>query len=295
MKKNYKKIDRYELITNQVIELMEKQGTDWIKTWGSNVNSNQHNKFNKKSYNGTNVFLTCLSAYVNGFTSNQWGSYKQWKDKGYQVKKGSKGTPIIYYSKIEIKDKENEEVKTIPILKGFSVFNGNQIENYTPPKIEKEKSCFNHNKTDRLIESTKAIIKQGGNKAFYSPSADFIQMPFKQDFKGCKDQSAKESYYNTLLHELSHWTGHKTRLDRSFKKFGSNAYAFEELIAECSSVFLCGMLGINNKPNIQNAKYLNNWLEVLKNDKKAMIKAFSQAQKASDYILAFSNELKKAA
>tara|TARA_R100000426_G_scaffold46571_1_gene34904 strand:+ start:501 stop:1400 length:900 start_codon:yes stop_codon:yes gene_type:complete len=291
------KKDRYQIITDTVIEQMENLGSDWLKSWSTNAMSNHHNVISKKAYQGTNTFLTAISSYKNGFQSNQWGTYKQWQSKGYSVKKGSKGTDIIFFDKIKIEDTETKEEKFIPILKGFSIFNADQIEDYWSGSAIPEKPTFKHEQTEQLVTNSQAIIKHGGNRAFYTSDADFIQMPNKTDFKDVDGSNAMQNYYSTLLHELTHWTGHTSRLDRKLaNKFGSNAYAFEELVAEVGSVFLTAMLGIEKQPQPNHAKYLNGWLEVLKQDKRAMVKAFGLAQKASDYILAYqdNNQLQAA-
>jgi antirestriction protein ArdC len=291
------KKDRYQIITDTVIEQMENLGSDWLKSWSDNAMSGHHNVISKKAYQGTNIFLTAISSYKNGFQSNEWGTYKQWQSKGHSVKKGSKGTDIIFFDKIKIEDAETKEEKFIPLLKGFSIFNADQIDGYQTETTEIIKPTFNHEKTEQLITNSSAIIKNGGSRAFYTSEADFIQMPNKTDFQDIDGSSAMENYYSTLLHELTHWTGHTSRLDRKLaNKFGSNAYAFEELVAEIGSVFLTAMLGIEKQPQPNHAKYLNNWVEVLKQDKRAMVKAFGLAQKASDYILAYqdSNQLQAA-
>ena len=291
------KKDRYQMITDIVIEQMENLGSDWMKSWSTNAMSGHHNVISKKAYQGTNTFLTAISSFKNGFKSNQWGTYKQWQSKGYSVKKGSKGTDIIFFDKIKIEDAETKEERFIPILKGFSIFNADQIQDYWSGSAIPVKPTFKHEQTEQLVTNSQAIIKHGGNRAFYTSDADFIQMPHKTDFKDVDGANAMQNYYSTLLHELTHWTGHTSRLDRKLaNKFGSNAYAFEELVAEVGSVFLTAMLGIEKKPQPNHAKYLNGWLEVLKQDKRAMVKAFGLAQKASDYILAYqdSNQLQAA-
>ena len=291
------KKDRYQIITDTVIEQMENLGSDWLKSWSTNAMSGHHNVISKKAYQGTNTFLTAISSYKNGFQSNQWATYKQWQSKGHTVKKGSKGTDIIFFDKIKIEDAETKEEKFIPLLKGFSIFNADQIEDYWCGSAIPEKPTFKHELTEQLVTNSQAIIKHGGSRAFYTSEADFIQMPQKTDFKDVDGSNAMQNYYSTLLHELTHWTGHTSRLDRKLaNKFGSNAYAFEELVAEVGSVFLTAMLGIEKQPQPNHAKYLNGWLEVLKQDKRAMVKAFGLAQKASDYILAYqdNNQLQAA-
>ena len=294
--KNKQPKDRYQILTNQVIELMQEHGAGWTKPWQGSAMSGHKNKFSNKLYQGTNVFCTAISAYAKGFSCNEWGTYKQWQDAGYQVKKGSKGTDIVYFDKLKIEDKTTNKDKFIPMIKGFSVFNAEQVDGYELPNTEEKPATFNHIKAETLVNNSQAIVKHGGDKAFYSPKLDFIQMPNKEDFKGTETTNAKQAYYSTLMHELSHWSGHEKRLDRKLiSRFGSNAYAFEELVAETSASFLCAILKVNNKPSIDNAKYLNSWLEILKQDKKAMMKAFSLAQKATDYLLYYTNQMQEVA
>lgn len=279
----YTKKDRYQILTDQVIQLMKEHGTDWIKPWATHAANAHHNVISKNAYRGSNTFFAAISAYKNGFVSNEWGTYKQWQDMGYQVKKGSKGTDIVFFDKIKIEDKDTQEEKMIPMLKGFSVFNADQIEGYTPAPAQPKKPFNKNKRVEKLVKNSKASVNIGGNRAFYSPSQDFIQMPDHSDFKN------EEGFYSTLLHELGHWTGHETRLDRNLKtsRFGDEAYAFEELIAETSSAFMAAFLDIEAQPTPNHAKYLNSWLKVLQNDKRAMLNAFSQAQKVADYLMQY--------
>ena len=259
MAKTFTKKDRYQMVTDAVLALMEKHGTNWTKPWQASAGNSHHNVVSGKPYQGTNIFMTAISAYKNEFKSNQWATYKQWEKLGAKVSKGSKGTDIVFFDKVMITDKVTEEQAMVPVLKGFSVFNADQVEGYDAKPIEEQaKPDFNHKATDQLVTDSGAIIKHGGGKAFYAPEPDFIQMPEKADFTGTK----------------------------LVGRFGSNAYAFEELIAETGSAFLAAMLGLEKEPTPDHAKYLNNWLEVLKSDKRAMLKAFGQAQKAANYILA---------
>ena len=281
--------DNYQIITDAVLELMEKHGKDWCKPWQAQAGAGHHNVKSGKSYNGTNIFLLAVSAMKQDFASNEWGTFKQWQDKGAKVRKGQKGTKIIFFDKIKVEDKETQEERLIPMLKGFTVFNADQVDGYDAKPVEPiTETKARHDRSEALIAATGADIRFGGDRAFYVPSEDFVQMPILEDFKGTDTSSDVETYYSTMFHELTHWTGAKGRMDRKMiGKFGSNAYAFEELIAELGAVFLTCQVGINVAPRADHAKYLNNWLEVIKNDKRAMVKAFAQAQKASDFILSF--------
>ena len=286
--KNYTKKDRYQMVTDAVLKLMQEHGADWSKPWQAQAGNCHHNVTTGKAYKGTNIFMTAISAFANGFTSNEWATYKQWQAKGATVRKGQKGTDIVFFDKIVIEDSQTGDRSMVPILKGFCIFNADQVDGYdAKPIANQTRPSFSNTGAESLIAATGAIIKHGGDKAFYAPQPDYIQMPDKADFQGTADSTAEQSYYSTMCHELTHWTGHKSRLDRKLiGRFGSNAYAFEELIAETGAAFLCAMLGLEKQPTPDHAKYLNNWLEVLKQDKRAMMKAFGQAQKACDYILA---------
>ena len=297
--------DNYQIIADAVLELMEQHGKDWTKPWQAQASLGHCNVQSGKFYNGTNIFLLAVSAMKQGFTSNEWGTFNQWftlgggkrekingkwvvtKQSKYKVK--PKGTKIIYFDKVKIEDKDTQEEKLIPMLRGFTVFNADQVEGYESKPVKPiTETKARHHRSEALIAATGADIRFGGDRAFYVPSKDFVQMPILEDFKGTDTSSDVEAYYSTMFHELTHWTGAKSRMDRKMiAKFGSNAYAFEELIAELGAVFVTCQVGINIAPRADHAKYLNGWLEVIKNNKRAMVKAFAQAQKASDFILSF--------
>ena len=287
MKVKIKK-DLYQDFTDQVIKQMEDNNMNWTKPFTTTILNGHHNIVSKKPYQGMNCFNIGLSVYKNGFKSNEWATFNQWKNLGAKIKKGSKGTEILYWNIKEYEDKTNKDEKVkIPFLKYFVVFNADQVEGYETKEIEtKEIDDWKaHFKTDTFVENTKADI-QINNKAFYSPSADYIGMPPKEDFKGDKENTKEQYYYSTLLHELTHWSGHSSRCNRDLKnRFGSKAYAMEELVAEIGSAFLCSHLGVTKAPTPNHGRYLNNWLEVLKEDKKAIFKAFSLSKVSSEYLL----------
>ena len=292
MKVKIKK-DLYQDFTDQVIKQMEDNNMNWTKPFTTTILNGHHNIVSKKPYQGMNCFNIGLSVYKNGFKSNEWATFNQWKNLGAKIKKGSKGTEILYWNIKEYEDKTNKDEKVkIPFLKYFVVFNADQVEGYETKEIEtKEIDDWKaHFKTDTFVENTKADI-QINNKAFYSPNGDFIGMPPKEDFKGDKENTKEQYYYSTLLHELTHWSGHTSRCNRDLKnRFGSKAYAMEELVAEIGSAFLCSHLGITKTPTPNHGRYLNNWLEVLKEDKKAIFKAFSLSKTSSEYLLSLDEE-----
>ena len=287
MKVKIKK-DLYQDFSDQIIKEMEKVGMNWTKPFTTSILNGHHNVISKKPYQGMNCFSIGLSVHKNGFKSNEWATFNQWKNLGAKIKKGSKGTEILYWNIKEYEDKTNKDEKVkIPFLKYFVVFNADQVEGYETKEIEtKEIDDWKaHFKTDTFVENTKADINIA-NKAFYSPNGDFIGMPPKEDFKGDKENTKEQYYYSTLLHELTHWSGHTSRCNRDLKnRFGSKAYAMEELVAEIGSAFLCSHLGVTKAPTPNHGRYLNNWLEVLKEDKKAIFKAFSLSKVSSEYLL----------
>ena len=210
-------------------------------------------------------------------------TFLQVKKLGGSIKKGEKATQIVFYKKLVITDKESEEEKTIPLLKTHAVFNLSQtkgLEHLIKKPASKEKPLFQDEKqAEQIIKKSKADISFAPiDQACYLPEEDKILMPKKEQFK------TQEGFYSTMFHELSHWTAHKSRLERPMRgKKGSKAYAFEELIAEISASFICCHLGFEY--STRHSSYVKSWLKVLKEDKKAIFRASSQAQKATEFIL----------
>lgn len=271
----------YQQVTDQIIQQLEQGAAPWVKQWNGNSGSS-HNVITGKQYQGINTLILSMSASAGGFKENTWGTYKQWLEKGGQVRKGTKATTIIFYSPVSgTKVTANGEEKSYHyVLKSYSVFNVDQVDGYAMPLVT-VKPFNSIASLEALAADTGAIIKHGGNKAFFSPSNDFIQMPNKGDF------DSEVAYYATLLHELAHWSGAANRLNRDLSgRFGNEAYAAEELIAELSSAFLCTEYQIDGE--LRHAGYIASWLQVLKNDNKAVFKAAALAQKAADYIKALS-------
>jgi antirestriction protein ArdC len=277
-----KKAELFEKVNNQIIQLMKDNGQDWAKGWASKyVHDTPRNVISNKGYSGFNSFIT----YCAPFSSPLWGTYKQWKDKGVQVNKGEKATHIIYASKFVPKDQKNlpkDEQKMAFCLKPYAIFNSEQTDYVMPACeiVEVEKSADVHADAEVFVSNTGANIQHQGNSAFYSPGLDKITMPPREQFYTTSD------YYGTLLHELTHWTRHESRLDRSFnqKRFGDEGYAQEELVAELSSAILCAHIGIDAEPRADHAKYINNWIKAIRNNESAMLTAFSHATKAVEYL-----------
>jgi antirestriction protein ArdC len=286
----------YEMVTDRIVEFIEKnEQLPWTKPWAT-VESEQQNFMSKKPYSGINALLTGIS----GFTSPYWLTLKQANELGGRVKKGAKSTPIIYWqpartakkSKKEKAEEDDENNQEYKLQHGFhrpySVFNAEQIEGIEFPDVELPTYDFNPiEEAERVIEAmpNRPFIQTEGNGAFYSPFLDKVTVPSPQTF------TCNEEFYSALFHELTHSTGHPSRLDR-FKAdgcdhlFGSRTYSKEELVAEMGSAFILNSLRINTEHSDRNsAAYVKSWLKALKNDPKMVITAASKAGKAANYIM----------
>jgi antirestriction protein ArdC len=258
----------------QIVSLMQSEGENWSKPWiAKGVPSNV---VSGKAYRGFNNIWLSFNAYQNSYTSNSWATFKQWKEKGATVKKGEKAVNIFFFSTLE-KEKDNGEKERFGFWKYYNVFNASQVEGYQEPTTPKN-DHLGLASVDCFIANTGADITHGGDRACFVPKTDQIFMPELNDF------NSVEEYYSTILHELTHWTGHKSRLNRFELGHDKEEYAREELVAECGAAFLCVLLGVNKAPTPSHAQYLNNWIAAIKNDYRALFTAISQAQKAVDYL-----------
>lgn len=260
------------------IETAQSQTSCWKRPWITLSNNGfAFNTVSKKEYTGVNrLILGCASF---DHQTSEFATYKQWLALDKQVSKGSTGYPVVYFNNIKKVDKNTGEESFYPMIKTYTVFNIDQTEGFEP--AEKVKRNWNDcSISEQLVKDSGAkILHKAQSKAFYSPSNDQIVMPLKDQFK------TDQGYYSTLLHELGHWTGHESRLNRDFsKKFGDSQYAFEELVAELTSAFLCNYTGIEDQPRDDHAKYLKSWVKVLKDDTKNILKAASLAEKAFSFI-----------
>jgi len=281
--------DLYATVTNQIVALLETGAGAWQKPWTDGLALKAGVPFNfttGRKYRGVNVLILWSAASRSGYAANQWASYKQWQAKGAQVRQGEKGTMIVYYGTAPSK-KLNDAGEPVDsnyrFLKCSWVFNIAQVDGATvAPEMPKPSPMDRLAHAEEYIRNTGATIRWGEGKAFYAPYADFIGMPHAEQFLPIGEASAQETMYGTLLHELTHWTGHEKRCAREFgKRFGDDAYAVEELVAELGAAFLCAELGISPSPRKDHAAYLASWLKVLKADSKAI---FTAAARASDAV-----------
>ena len=284
------KKDVYQKVTDKIVADLEKGELSWLKPWSADnmdgriVKPLRHNGM---PYNGINVLMLWGAAIEGGYCSPFWMTFKQAKEFGAHVKKGERGSLVVYansITKTEEQDDGSEEERTIPFMKGYSVFNVEQIEGlpehfYAKPEpVIDGAERIQH--AEAFFAATGADIRHGGNSAHYSGGSDHVQMPLFESFR------SPEAYYATLAHELTHWTKHDSRLARDFgrKRWGDEGYAKEELVAELGAAFLCADLALTPEPGEDHAAYIQSWLKVLKNDKRAIFAAAAHAQRAADYL-----------
>jgi antirestriction protein ArdC len=246
-------------------------------------------RFNGLPYSGINIMMLWMDAMEKGYNAPIWMTFRQAQELGGHVKKGEHGSLVVYANtvhKTELDKDTGEEIeRDIPFMKGYTVFNVEQIEGlpdhyYAMAQAPTLTLAERDEKLEAFFAATKADIRHGGNRAFYQITDDFVQMPPFEFFKDA------ESYFATLGHETCHWTRHPSRLDRDFgrKKWGDEGYAMEELVAELGSAYLCADLGITPETREDHSAYIASWLKVLKNDKRAIFSAAAYAQKAADFL-----------
>ncbi len=265
--------DIYQQVTDRIVASLEQGTAPWLKPWaeGKCGTMGPFNAATGRPYNGINWLV---------LGSGGWLTFKQAKELGGSVRKGEKGTQIVFWSFPKIKDTETGEEKVVPFAKGYTVFAVEQCEGLNEAKLKAPAPITAGQTSINVIAAQAgAQVRHGGSKAFYSPSTDHVQMPSIDAFESA------DAYAGTLAHELVHWTGHQSRCDRQFgKRFGDDAYAFEELVAEIGSAFVCAQTGIPLE-GLQHTSYVASWLKVLKNDKRAIFTASSQAKKAAEFLL----------
>lgn len=269
----------YEQVTDNIVKLLEQGDVPpWRKEWSGDPISLPHNGVTGHRYKGINIWNLMLTAWSKEYTSNQWATYKQWKDAGGQVRKGEKSTVAVFFKPLEkIDDSGNEYV--LHIARAFHVFNKDQVEIDIPSETAQELDRDDIELAGLSLElanSLSVAVSEGAPA--YVPMLDIIHMPKFSSF------TSGASYFSTMAHECSHATGHSSRLDRKFgKRFGDNAYGMEELTAELSAAYICATYGIAYDIE-QHASYLDAWLKILKEDNKAIFTVAAAAQRAADHI-----------
>lgn len=299
--------DLYQDVTDKIIAGLEAGTVPWVQPWGRDHIAAPmglpQNAVSGNTYSGINILILWGAAIETCRSTQTWLTFKQALSLGGCVRKGERGTTVCYADTFIPKDKSEKteptrangrggesdarSEKRVGFLKRYTVFNVDQCEGLPETLYEKSAplpECETIPRAETLIRATGADFRIGGDKAFFVPSQDYIQVPPQPAFRNQID------YYRTCFHELGHWTGHKSRLDRNLKGgFGTKDYAREELVAEMASAFICAAQDIN--PTVRHADYIGSWLQVLKEDKRAIFRAASLASKAANYILQFEREV----
>lgn len=292
---NAPQTDIYSRVTATILAALEAGVRPWFQPWATHQHLagpvSRPLRFNGTPYQGINVVLLWGCALGAGYVAPYWMTDKQAQKLGGQVREEEQGSLVVFINamtKTEHNAKTGADVEmVIPYMKDYTVFNVEQIDGlpewfYSQVQQAPLDESRRDAQLDSFFKKTGARIQHGGHRAFYSPDQDLIQMPPFQAFHQTED------YYATLAHEAAHWTRHPSRLARSFgqKRWGDAAYAMEELVAEMTSAFLCTELAVTPQVMDEHAAYINCWLKVLKGDKRAIFKAASYAQKATDFLLA---------
>jgi len=280
--------DTYQKITDQIIEQLEAGVRPWVPEWRTDTPgvSAMPLRASGDAYRGINTLMLWLARRMNGYGGNTWLTFKQAADLGGMVHKGETGHLVVKYGTFSPKGGDADDDRKVPYLKGYVVFNVDQIGGlpatfYPTVTTAPVSDQARLEAAETFVVGTGARVTYGGTAACYRPVTDDILMPDRHRF------SERFSLYPTLLHELAHWSGASHRLDRNLKnRFGSHTYAAEELVAEMASAFLCADLGVPHDPQGNTASYIDDWLSVLRSDKRAIFTAAAKAQQAADFLTA---------
>lgn len=275
----------YQIVTDRIVELLEKGVVPWQKPWRG-IPGAPRNLVSGKPYRGVNSLLL----HAAGHASPYWVTFRQAQALGGHVRRAEKGLPVVFWRWLDVENKETGEKEQVPLLRYYTVFNVAQCEGLTVPAADQP--IRDHSPlqvAEQIVAGMPKCprIEYGRSRACYSPVTDLVKMPAAERF------TTAESFYSVLFHELTHSTGHESRLNRKAvsrsggerPEFGSDPYAQEELVAELGAAFLCAQAGIVERTVENSAAYVAGWLETLKNDTKLVVQAAAQAQKAADWIL----------
>jgi len=273
----------FERVTRQIIDSIEAGATEFRMPWhvDSAALFYPRNALSGRAYRGVNILTLWLGARSCGFPSGKWATYRQWSDRGAQVRRAERGFPVIFWERRALtKDgEEATENNSRFVARAYTVFNVCQVDRWLPEPVPVLPDEERLHAVEAAFAMTGAKIKHGATAASYSPKDDCIHMPAFSRFRDA------ESYYAVLAHELTHWTRAKHRLDRRLAgRFGSAAYAMEELVAELGAAFTCASLGISTEPRPDHAAYIATWLRVLRDDARAIFTAAGNAQAAVDLL-----------
>lgn len=291
----------YDKVTNSIIRELDAGVAPWVKPWsgGAGDVSLPYNAATNREYSGINIPILWATALEKGYGLPRWLTFRQARELGGHVRKGEQGTTVVFVKRLAPRaGKQSEDDDTSGdrrsrprgVLRSFTVFNVAQCDGL-PERLSRsvmlQPEGERHQAAERFIVATGAEVRHGGSRAFYSPAHDVVGLPPFAAFE------SPGHYYATALHEHVHWSGSEKRLAREFgKRFGDRAYAAEELVAELGAAFLCGCLGVEG--HLRHAEYIGSWLDLLKDDSRAIFTAASKASQAADFLRAFSEPAARA-
>lgn len=273
-------MDIHQTVTDKILAALETANpSDWQCPWHRRGGGLPINAKSGKAYRGINVLSLWVADQVAGYGDARWATYKQWSELGAQVRKGERSSLVVFYKDYEVAGDDGDPERRM-VAKASFAFNAQQVEGAPPTEIIPVGGFEPIEVAEATIRATGARIDHGGDSACYIPSMDLVRMPPRDRFVSA------DGYYSTIFHELGHWTGHKSRLDRDLAgRFKSQAYAGEELIAELTAAFVTAGLGLASEPHAQTASYIASWIKLLRDDKRALFAAAAAASKAADYLI----------
>ena len=274
--------DLYAEVSARIVTELERGAAPWVKPWSATPGQNvPQNAVSNRPYSGCNVILLWLGR-ERGWTTPRFLTFKQAMEAGGHVRKGEHGSKVLFVKQLGMKVDEDAEARWIPMLREYTVFNVDQCDGL-PENIRAGKPARVRNSdtrdplVDEFLHATCADMREGHGEAYYAPGHDFISMPAFEAFKSAAH------FYGTAFHEIGHWTGHQSRLNRDLRhRFGERAYAAEELVAELCAAFLCAEFSFDG--DLRHAGYIQHWIALLRSDRRAFFTACSKAQAAADYL-----------
>ncbi len=280
--------DVYQWVTAEIIRAIESgiKGAYQMPWHRRTAKGFPENALSKRPYRGFNTLALWAASESRGYAVPIWATYRQWAKLGAQVRRGEKATLIVFYQEESPPDPASEaDARKRVLVRASYVFNAAQVDGFAAGGPRTEDRTVRLEDAEAFIERIGATVRYGGDHAYYQRSTDRIQMPERSRFTGTATSTATEAFYATLLHEHVHWTGHPSRLDRDLTgRFGTHAYAMEELVAELGAAFLCADLAVANEPRTDHALYVRSWLAVLREQRTALVSAASAATKACRYL-----------
>ena len=284
--------DIYRTITDRIVAAVEASPGDPVMPWqrGGFRAVLPRNAVTGNDYRGINILSLWVTALERGYEAGLFATYKQWASIGAQVRKGESAAPIVFYRELEIArdrkgDDQADETETVRMARGYWVFAAEQVDGFTAPHALPPDPITRIAAADAYVAATGARVIVGGSTACYRSATDTIHMPDETRFLDGDGRTRSEAYYAVLSHELVHWSGAEARLKRALDaRFGDDAYAMEECVAEIGAAFLCAHFGIAQEPHPDHARYVHHWLKIMKTDARAVFAAAARAQEAVTYL-----------